>query len=204
MKSYKYPSFILFILFALNTSIYAQNKIGRIQDTGSIMDCIDSIYIKHDSAKVRVATYFVNYRVKELYDKEFEDVSGYCMLEHNMFIFYQNSERWTVCNRMLTKRDVDLIARWCLMDKKINSIPLSKDKVSGVLFEEVVFEMQNGAKFFQPFIKNKNQYFGSLAPDQVCNLYYNILQYLTFSGCKSEEEFFSDYFQTFKEMSSGK
>lgn len=168
---------------------------------------VDTLFTKHDSMDIFVASYFVNPCVREKYINEFRDDAtdyeiNYCALKHNMAKFYQNPIRFFELNKYLTPKDGDLIERWCLLSLKINSIPLSNDETTGVLFEELIFNMNNGAEFFKPFITHKDQYWGSLAFNQICRLKYDILSFLTYTDIETETAFFSDYFQTFQKLSS--
>lgn len=198
---------LLFALSVLCIFSYCQYKKNESfsKEESHHPDGIDTLFIQYDSVDVFVSTYFINTYVSEKYIEEFyddakDDGMNYCALTHYIIKFYQNPIYLSEINERLTSKDVDLIKRWCSIDEKLNSISLSKDEWQGISFEELIYRMKGGTKFYKPYIKHKDQYYGSLDFDQVCHLYYDVLLFLTYADPDTENDFFSDYFKTFQKL----
>ena len=61
--------------------------------------------------------------------------------------------------------------------------------------------MKNGEKFYSQFIdRSIGQYFGSLSTRGSSLLLDSVLYYLTFADSDAVEAFFTDYFETFQNL----
>ncbi|WP_267281709.1 hypothetical protein [Chryseobacterium luquanense] len=93
------------------------------------------------------------------------------------------------------------ISRWCSIDAQLNEIPIQSDE--GVTFEEIIYNMDIGKNFYSKYLKDKNQYYGSLDFQQSCALYYDVVSYLydlDYTSYKNFMKKYLDYYQKHQEL----
>ncbi|WP_128572416.1 hypothetical protein [Chryseobacterium sp. P1-3] len=98
-----------------------------------------------------------------------------------------------------TINNVKEIDKWCRIEAGLNEIPIQSDE--GVTFEEIIYNMEIGKRFYAKYLKDKNQYYGSLDFQQSCSLYYDVVNYLYNLDSDDYKNFMQEYFDYYHKLS---
>ncbi|MCX8533193.1 hypothetical protein OEA66_12605 [Chryseobacterium sp. KC 927] len=160
----------------------------------SSYDSLVQIYTKE---KVYVATYFTNRCFKNTFDNYKKNSQyNYCNLQQ-----YLNNYMDSNTHKPCAINNIKEISRWCSIDAQLNEIPIQSDE--GVTFEEIIYNMDIGKNFYSKYLKDKNQYYGSLDFQQSCALYYDVVSYLydlDYTSYKNFMKKYLDYYQKHQEL----
>ena len=61
--------------------------------------------------------------------------------------------------------------------------------------------MEIGKRFYAKYLKDKNQYYGSLDFQQSCSLYYDVVNYLYSLDSDDYKNFMQEYFDYYHKLS---
>ena len=189
---------------AVSVNESTKNKIDAVESEYSEISHnkntkFEALFLKYDKIEVLSATWHISPYFKRKYEEwvGFEDD----LFTFELGVFYDENAHLLEMDKHLTDCDFERIERWQLMHEKLYSVPVSRDEGVGVEFAMIIFYMKNGEKFYSRFInRGIGQYFGSLSSRGSSLLLDSVLYYLTFADSDAVEAFFTDYFETFQNL----
>jgi len=183
---------------------FVESEYGEISHSRNTK--FEALFLRYDRIMVMVATLYISpyfrgkyYEMSGLTEMSATLDDGWFAFE--LAEFYDENAHLLEMDKHLTNCDFASIERWFLMYEKLYSVPVSRDEGVGVEFAMVIFYMKNGEKFYSQFInRDIGQYWGSLSHRQSGVFLFNILYLLTRADSDAVEAFFTDYFETFQNL----
>jgi len=178
---------------------FVESEYGKISHNKNTR--FEALFLKHNKSRVMSATWHISPYFRQKYYEQ----TGIIDAEWFAFeleIFYDENANSLEMDKHLTDCDFASIERWFLMYEKLyNSVPVSREEGVGVNFAVIIFYMKSGEKFYSQFINRSiGQYWGSLCSRGSGFLLNTVLYYLTFADSDAVEAFFTDYFETFQNL----
>lgn len=178
--------FYILLLLTLSQCRETLHKNNRQKEQTLI---IDSLFRKYSKEKVYLSRYFTNECIKEQYDSSARNFPiDFCYLKNDLMSFMDSLD----VNRCPLINHKDII-RWCEIDLHLNKIPIKAD--DGVTFEEIIYNIDSTRIIIGSYLKNEQQYYGSLSFKESCSLYYDIINYLMTLSKNDYDVFMANYFK---------
>jgi hypothetical protein len=200
------------ILLNLTHCLNGSQESGRIisVDTTKKIDMppmvinksFEEILQKYDKKELFVGLYFLKRGYFLKYSNEMDSLNlPFCTI----IPFFQkktslNDSLLILVNDSLNKETnssqrkiLNDLENWLKNDILLSSI-MNNNLSNGMYFEEIIYKIPETKSLIQIYIKNPNQYWGSLDENQSCKIYFDVCNYLTGLKPNNRIKFFKLFF----------